>query len=160
GHRYGRYIDDAAFVSVPDFNLQLNIAKTVITEVGGNSLAEQQARLRELVPRMAEDEREWATRMIDKLPRITTPPPPPSPQMLEALEIQHAASTTRGTRDEQRAVLEAARKKIWEIADGVADERDSANIAGLTRTLDHLQESLDDPFWEDSLPPADGDQMR
>jgi len=151
-------MDDVAFVSVPDFNLQFNIAKTVIREVGGDSLAEQQARLRELVPRMAEEEREWAADMIDWLPELTKPKPPPTPKMLEALEIQRAASSTHGTKEEQRTALQAARKKIWEIADSVADDWESASIAGLTRTLDHLQESLDDPFWEDSLPPADSDQ--
>ncbi len=150
-------MDDTTFVSVSDFNLQLNIARTVIEEVGGDSLAQEQARLRELVPRMAEEERAWAIDMIDWLPELTAPPPPPTPKMLEALEIQRAASSTHGTKEEQRAALRAARKKIWEIADSVADDWESASIAGLTRTLDHLQESLDDPFWEDSLPPADGD---
>jgi hypothetical protein len=150
-------MDDQTFVSVPDFNLQFNTAKTVIREVGGNSLAEEQERLRKLVPLMAEEEREWATDMIDWLPELTKPQPPPSALMLEAMEVQAKASATRGTSEEMHAAINAARKRIWEIADR-APKSEAAHIRGLTRTLDHFQQSMDDPFWEDSLPPADAGQ--
>ncbi len=133
------------FVSVPEFNLQFNTARTVIEK--GGQLAEQEERLRQLVPLMDEDERAWANDMIEMLPELTAPPPPPSPLMLEAMEISQAAAAKRGTREEMRAEIAAARKKIWEIADR-APKDEGAHIRGITRSLDHLQEALDDPFWE------------
>jgi putative heme iron utilization protein len=75
--------------------------------------------------------------------------------MLRALEIQKAAFAKRGTRDEMITALAAARKEIWEIADSAPDENDGAQIGGLTRMLDHLEEGLNDPFWEVSEPPVD-----
>jgi len=61
------------FVSVPEFNLQFNTARTVIEK--GGQLAEQEERLRQLVPLMDEDERAWANDMIEMLPELTAPPP-------------------------------------------------------------------------------------
>jgi phytoene/squalene synthetase len=137
------------FVSVPEFNLQFDVARDVISASHGESLAQEQERLRELVARMEEKEREWATDVINSLPELTRPSPPPSALMLEAMEIQRQAASRRGSRDEMVAALKDARKRIWAIADNAASEEGPA-IRGLTRTLDHLEDALTDPdsIWE------------
>jgi hypothetical protein len=142
-------------MDVPEFNLEFNVARTRVRKAGGISAEEEQQRLRDLVPQLAEEERAWAIRMIERLPELAAPPAPPSPLMLRALEIQKAAFAKRGTRDEMITALAAARKEIWEIADSAPDENDGAQIGGLTRMLDHLEEGLNDPFWEVPEPPAD-----
>ena len=142
-------------MDVPEFNLEFNVARTRVRNAGGNSVEEEKQRLRDLVPQLAEEERAWANRMIERLPELAAPPAPPSQLMLKALEIQRAAFAKRGTREEMIAALAAARKEIWEIADSAPDENDGAQIGGLTRMLDHLEEGLNDPFWEVSEPPVD-----
>jgi hypothetical protein len=144
------------FVGVPEFRLQFNLAQDIIEESGSDKVAEQQERLRKLVPRMAEDERAWATELIDYLPELTAPPPPPSPLMLEALEIQRKAALIRNTREATIAAIEQGRTTIHELADR-APKSEGAHIRGLTRTLDHLQESLEDPFWEFPESPSAND---
>ncbi len=145
--RYRLRMDES--VSVPEFNLQLDVARDVISASHGESLAQEQERLRELVARMEEKEREWATDVINSLPELTRPSPPPSALMLEAMEIQRQAATRRGSRDEMVAALKDARKRIWAIADNAPDDEGPA-IRGLTRTLDHLEDALTDPdsIWE------------
>lgn len=141
-------------MDVPEFNLEFNVARTRVQKAGGINAEEEQQRLRELAPRLPEAERAWANRMIERLPELAAPAAPPSPLMLRALEIQKAALAERGSRAEMIAAIAAARKKIWEIADSASDERDGAQIGGLTRMLDHLEESLRDPFWEVPEPPV------
>jgi hypothetical protein len=142
-------------MDVPGFNLEFNVARTRISKTGGVNAGEEQQRLRDLVPLLDEEERAWANRMIERLPELATPPPPPSPLMQRALEIQTAAFAERGTRQEMIAALAAARKAIWEIAGSASEEGEEAQIAGLTRMLDHFEEGLNDPFWEVSEPPVD-----
>jgi hypothetical protein len=141
-------------MDIAEFNRELNHSSEVVRLAGGEGVAAEQQRLRNLLPQVDEEERTWADQMIDLLPELTAPPPPPSPLMLEAMKIQQAACATRGTREETRAALAAGRKKIWQIADS-APKDESAHIRGLTRTIDHLEEALDDPFWEFPSPRAD-----
>jgi hypothetical protein len=148
---------DDAFVGLQEFREQFEIAQDVIEESGGDKLTEEQERLRSLVSRMADADHGWATQLINFLPKLTAPPPPPSPLMLEALRIQREAALIRNTREETIAALEQGRRKIWEIADRATKE-DGAHIRGLTRTLDHLQDSLEDPFWEFPEPPVSDDR--
>ncbi len=139
-------MDDApTVVTLAEFNLQMNTARAIVREEGVDPASEQ-SRLRDLVPLMPEAHRAAAMRLIERLPELSTPPPPPSPLMLEAMRIQAEAAGTRGSRDEVRSALEAARSKIWELADR-APKDEAAEIRGLTRTLDHLHDATGDPFW-------------
>ncbi len=72
----------------------------------------------------------------------------------EALRIREAAQAKSGSREEMISALAAARVRIWEIADR-APKSEGARIRGLTRTLDHMQEALGDPFWEIPEAPVD-----
>ncbi|HYU05525.1 MAG TPA: hypothetical protein VEL02_16905 [Jatrophihabitantaceae bacterium] len=96
------------FVSVSEFNLQLNVARDVIGASQGDSLAQEQERLRTLVARMDAKVRGWATEMINLLPELTRPAPPPSALMLEAMEIQRQGAAKRGSREEMIAALKDA----------------------------------------------------
>lgn len=133
-----------------EFNDQVNIAVRRIRSNGGEGVAEEQARLRGLVPLLTrEREREWAVEIIESLPSRAIPSTP-SPLMAEALDIQKAALAAQGTDEELVAVLEAARKKIWEIADRAGDE--APNVRALTRTLEHFEDAVRDPHWDEPWP--------
>jgi len=138
-----------ATVEVHEFNLQYNIAQSAVREEGPDQVSTEQERLRKLVQELPEEERAWATRMIEHaLPRLAVPPPPPTPRMLEAREIQGKALAFRGTRTEWKAVLQDARKRIDDMADATDDRSEAAKIRWMTRAFDHLEEATDDPFWE------------
>jgi len=147
-------VEEQEAVGIPEFNLQFNIAKTVVRQSDGARLVEQQERLRGLVPLMDASEQAWATRLIERLPELTSPPAPPSALMVEALRIREAAQAKSGSREEMISALTAARERIWEIADR-APKGEGARIRGLTRTLDHMEEALGDPFWEVPEAPVD-----
>jgi hypothetical protein len=135
-------------VEVHEFRLQYNIAQDMVDAYGSKQVPVEQARLRKLVPDLAPEERAWALRSIEALPRVTAPPPPPTPRMLEAREIQGKALAFRGTRTEWKAVLQDARQRIDDMADATDDRSEAADIRWMTRAFDHLEEATDDPFWE------------
>jgi hypothetical protein len=131
-----------------EFDLEYKDAKRRIRDAGGAGVAEEQVRLRALVPELTSDEdRRVALSLIDRLPeRAVTPPP--SPLMAEALRIQDSAFFAGGTTEERLAVLAEARRKIFDIADRAGEE--GPTIRGLTRMLERRELYLTEPApWDD-----------
>jgi hypothetical protein len=138
-----------------EFNSEVNASLYRIRDNKGAGIAEEQERLRRLVSLLeTEDDRAWAESLIEDLPRRATPLPPSAP-MAEALRIQDQAFFSGGTTEERLATLEAARKRIFEIAD-TAPREEQASIRGLTRTLEHLEEGLRNPYPPFDSPPPGG----
>ncbi|WP_328992474.1 hypothetical protein OG394_39440 [Kribbella sp. NBC_01245] len=140
-------------ISVAEFNVAFSDARARVRKNAGATLAEEQRALTDLAGRLAEQkDRDWAHRLVAKLARSATPPPAPGPFLAEAIAVEKTAHVS-GSREERIAAIADARRKILEIA-GRAPTEEAAHIVGLTRTLDHLEEALDDPFWELGDPPA------
>ncbi len=140
-------------MDIREFNVAYNSAKRRLRADRGADVGEQQARLTELVPMLAtEDDRQTAMNLIARLPQRARPSQPDSPQWTEAVRIQGEAFFGGGSTEERLARLAAARKRIWEIAEHAGT--DGPSIRGLTRTLEHLEESLTDPRWDFGVPPA------
>jgi hypothetical protein len=135
-----------------EFNQAYRIARARLRTGETSDLEAEQQRLQALVASLpTEHDQQVARSLIATLPEDTAPPPPPSPEMTEALQIQDSAFFAGGTKEERLAVLADARKKIWEIADRAG--KDSASIRGLTRMLEHKENSLtEDLPWEDPRP--------
>lgn len=135
-----------------EFNHQYAIACDRVRTGETTDVEAEQHRLQAMVTSLPTDhDQQVARSLIATLPQDTAPPPPPSPEMTEALQIQDSAFFAGGTKEECLAVLADARKKIWEIADRAGG--DSARIRGLTRMLEHKENSLtEDLPWEDPRP--------
>lgn len=143
-------------VSVAEFNVAYSDARARVRKNAGATLANGQRALADLLGRLPEQNQEWGHRLVAKLGLSATAPPPPGPLFAEALEVEKVAHVS-GSREERVAAITDARRKILEIADRASTDK-AAHIVGLTRTLDHLEEALEDPFWELSDPspqPAD-----
>ncbi|MFC5261058.1 hypothetical protein ACFPJ1_02955 [Kribbella qitaiheensis] len=140
-------------LDVAKFNSAFAGARRRVRKEQGD-VAEEQARLRELVPDDASaEDRDWAVGLIESL---AEPPPPPrqwSELYHEAGRVHASAYRVGGTVEEQIAALEEARRKIWEIADR-ASEDEEADIRAMTRVLEHLEDELRDPTWPHQEPPA------
>jgi len=136
---------------IREFNTAHAAAKRRIRREGVDAVAAEEEGLRALLPQLETDEeRRVAVNLIKRLPGYAVPPKPPSARMLEAQAIGRAAFEATGTTEERIAVMSEARRRIFEIADSApADEAPS--IQGLTRVIEHLEESLRDP-----QPPFDG----
>ncbi len=67
---------------------------------------------------------------------------PKSPEMLEALKILDELDIRSGTAQEKLAVLAAARKRIWAIADRAG--ADSESIRRLVRGLESHERVLEE----------------
>lgn len=72
---------------------------------------------------------------------------------MEASAIQGVAFAAQGTAEEKLAIISDAMRQIWEIAER-APAKEAANIRGLSRVLEHLENELRDPTWPE--PPAQG----
>lgn len=141
-------------MEILEFNGKFNNAVRRLRSTGGQGLEEEQARLRELVPRLpTENDRRWAADLVEDLPKHAAPPSR-SPLYAEALKIQDAAFHSGGSDDERVAAIVAARRQIWDIADR-APQDESADIRALTRMLEHLEEGLRNPPWEVDSPPTE-----
>jgi hypothetical protein len=115
-----------------------------------------QAELRELIAEEPDnDDRDWALRLIDRLAEPLPAPPERSELYAEAGRIHSAAFHSGGTVDQQLAVLEEARRQIWEIADRASDEEE-ADIRAMTRSLEHLENGLRNPNWPAEPPSQSG----
>jgi hypothetical protein len=137
-----------------EFNQAYRIARARLRTGETSDLEAEQQRLQALVASLpTEHDQQVARSLIATLPEDTAPPPPPSPEMTEALQIQDSAFFAGGTKEERLAVLADARKKIWEIADRAG--KDSASIRGLTRMLEHRENDLAEGLPWDDPPPDD-----
>lgn len=122
----------------------------------GTDVAAEQAKLRALLPDDASDhDRSWTKTLID---RLGDPPEQPrqwSDLYRQAGEVHASAYPVEGTVEEQIAALEAARRKIWEIADRASKE-EAPHIRAMTRVLEHIEDELRDPTFrlDDPRPPA------
>ncbi|MET7281543.1 hypothetical protein ABZS29_25130 [Kribbella sp. NPDC005582] len=136
-----------------EFNNAFVTAKRQIQRQGLDAVAPAEEKLRALLPQLeSDDDRRVAGNLIKRLPQYAVPPPPPSPLMVEAMEIERAAFEAGGTAEERTALMAAARRQIFEIADRApADEAPA--IRGLTRVLEHIEDTLRNPYW-----PFDGPQ--
>ncbi|TCC51005.1 hypothetical protein E0H75_12730 [Kribbella capetownensis] len=122
-------------------------AKRRIQREGVAAVAPAEQELRELLPQLESDEdRRVAINLINRLSGYAVPPKPPTPLMQEALSVERAATESVGSVDERIAIMAAARRRIFEIADRApADE--APGIRALTRVLEHLESNLRDPDW-------------
>lgn len=146
-------------VSVAEFNVAYSDARTRVRQNVGATLASEQRALADLVGHLPEQNQEWGHRLVAKLGLSATAPSPPRPLFAEALEVEKTAHVS-GSREERVAAMTEARRKILEIADRAPTE-EAAHIVGLTRTLDHLEEALENPFWElGDLPPQPSDSPK
>jgi hypothetical protein len=143
-------------MQIRDFNAAHATAKRRIRREGIDAVAPAEAELRALLPQLeSDDDRRLATNLIKRLPGYAVPLPPPSALMLEAKEIERAAYGATGTVEERIATMAEARRKIFEIAERASPE-EAPGIQGLTRVLEHLEDSLRDPYWPEPGP-SDGD---
>lgn len=136
-------------LDIAKFNTAFNRARDRVRGDGAAQVAAEQAELRALIPDDAsEHDKQWTAELIDTL----AAPPEPERQWSElyheAGRIHAAAYPVEGTVGEQIAVLEAARQKIWEIADRAAED-EAPHIRAMTRVLEHLEEELRNPTWPD-----------
>ncbi|GAB3835301.1 hypothetical protein [Kribbella italica] len=134
-------------VDIEEFTLAFNRARDRVRGVADADVAAEQARLRALVPSDASaDERRWTGELIDSLAVPSPPAKEWSELYHEAGRIHESAYPVQGTVAEQIAALEAARRKIWQIADR-AGEDEAPHIRAMTRVLEHLEEELRNPTW-------------
>lgn len=131
-----------------EFNRQYKLSRASLIAGNTTDLDGVQTQLRALADALTGNDQEAAVRLTDRLPAAIAaaqePPPEPSPEMLEAVRIIEDGKFHEGTREERLAAYDAARKKIWAIADRAG--ADSDRIRYLTRrfesTEQHLEEGL------------------
>lgn len=141
----------AGETTVAEFNKAFVRARSRV-RAGEVPLAEEQAALRQLAPGLpTEEDRLWADRLIEKLAQPATPAATPGPLYAEASAVQGAAFGAGGSTEEQIEAIIAARRKIFELASQApADE--APHIRGLARVLEHLEEGLRNPPWQQDDP--------
>ncbi|MGW7687008.1 hypothetical protein ACWGID_40080 [Kribbella sp. NPDC054772] len=147
-------------LDIPAFNVAFNRAyDRVHRSAEPADLAAEQQKLRGLIPDDAsEHDRTWTTQLVDDL--AVPPPAPPKRSELyrEAERIHSSVYPPKGTSEEQIAILEDARRRIWEIADR-ADEKEQYPIRALTKDLESLENWLRDPpfpLTDTPFPASDG----
>ncbi|WP_329001425.1 hypothetical protein OHA18_00600 [Kribbella sp. NBC_00709] len=127
-------------LDIPAFNMALNRAyDRVHRSAQPADLAAEQDKLRALVPADAsEHDRTWTGHLVNDLAEPPPPPPERSDLYREAVQIHIAVYPPKGTTDEQIAMLEDGRRRIWELADRAsADEED--DIRALTEDLKSME---------------------
>lgn len=140
-------------ITIAEFNHAHNRAREQVRKNAGATIESDQRNLRELAERLPAKNHRWASSLIDDLPKAAIPPPPPGPLFMEASAIQGVAFAAQGTTEEKLAIISDAMRQIWEIAER-APAKEAANIRGLSRVLEHLENELRDPTWPE--PPAQG----
>jgi hypothetical protein len=132
-------------MTVVEFNDQVNTSLSRLRHQPGAAVRTEQERLRRLAGHLeSEDDQAWAERMIEELPgRVDRPPR--SAWMAEAQQLESEAVFGGGSVDERIAKLAATRRRILTLAEQAPREEQAA-IVGLTRTLEHLEMGLRDPF--------------
>lgn len=139
----------AGETTVPEFDKAYIRARDRVEASRGATLADEQEALRRLVPGLPEEsDRQWAERMIAKLAESAEPEPQPGPLYMEASAIQGQAFSGEGSTEEQIAALVEARRRIFEIASR-APANEAPHIRGLARVLEHLEDGLRNPPWDD-----------
>ncbi|MFI5730963.1 hypothetical protein ACIA49_12640 [Kribbella sp. NPDC051587] len=144
-----------------EFSAAFNTAKRRIQREGVDAVGSAETQLQAMLAELESDEdRRVGANLIKRLPRYAVPAEPPSALMLEAMAVERAAFESRGTAEERVAVMAEARRRIFEIAER-APADDAPSIRGLTRGLEHLEETLRDPYWpfdgpDDPERPRDG----
>jgi hypothetical protein len=134
-------------LDVAEFNMAFSRARDLVRGEDEVDVAAVQAQLRALVPDDAsEHDRSWTKTLIDRLAEPPAPPKQWSPLYHEAGEIAGSAYHAGGPVEDQINALHEARRKIFEIADR-ADADEEADIRGMTRVLEHLENELRDPTW-------------
>lgn len=147
-------------LDIPAFNVAFNRAYDRVHRSGQpTDLAAEQEKLRALIPDDASDhDRTWTNQLVDDL--AVPPPPPPERSELyrEAERIHIAVYPPKGTSEEQIAMLEDGRRRIWAIADR-ADKDEEYSIRALTKDLESLENWLRDPpfpLTDTPFPTSDG----
>lgn len=119
-------------------------------------LASEQAKLRDLLSDAdSPEQRAWALGLIEMLAEPVPPAREQSELYTEATRIHADAQQVIGTTTERIAVLEAARRAIWDLADRARDDEEPA-IRALTRSLEHLEDRLRDPVFPSHDTPTTG----
>jgi hypothetical protein len=141
-------------LDIAKFNSAYSDARYRVDREGGDVAAEQ-AELRGLLPDdAAAEDLEWAQTLIESLADPAPPEPEWSPLYHEAGRIAAASYATEGTTEERIAAFERARREIFAIADR-ADRDEAPHIRAMTRSIEHLEEGLRHPFWEETAEQAD-----
>lgn len=146
-----------------EFSAAFNTAKRRIQREGAAAVAPAEETLSAMLVELESDEdRRVGGNLIKRLPRYAEPAAPPSALMIEAMAIEREAFESRGTAAERVAIMADARRRIFEIADRAPAE-DAPSIRGLTRGLEHLEDTLRDPYWpfdgpDDPDRPRDSDR--
>ncbi|GAA3133432.1 hypothetical protein JOF29_002349 [Kribbella aluminosa] len=147
-------------LDIPAFNNAFNRAyERVHRGARPTDLAAEQQKLRALVPDDAsEHDHTWTGQLVDDL--AVPPPPPPERSELykEAVRVHIAVYPPRGTSEEQIAMLEEGRRKIWELADR-AEKDEQEDIRAMTEDLKSLEDWLRDPpfpLTDTPFPSSDG----
>ncbi len=138
-------------VDLVEFNGKLSDAVSRLRSGDSASIAAEQAHLRAMLPKLeTEHDRTWAADQIEDLPRRATPAEH-SELFAEALEIQANAFHAGGSDQQRIATLNDACRRIWELADqAIGDEQ--VEIRALTRTLEHIEQRIRNPPWDDPQP--------
>jgi hypothetical protein len=141
-------------LDIAKFNSAYSDARYRVDRENGD-IPSEQARLRELVPAdAAAEDAEWANTLIELLAAPRPPEREWSAPYHEAGRIAEAAYAAEGTTEERIAALARARREIFEIADR-ADRDEAPDIRAMTRSMEHLEEGLRNPFWEEPAEQAD-----
>ncbi|QNE17576.1 hypothetical protein F1D05_06220 [Kribbella qitaiheensis] len=143
-----------AKVNFGEFNGAFVRARDRVRSEEGTDIEAEQAALRALVPENAsEHDKGWTGRLIASLAEPPAPPRQWSAFYHEAGQVHASAYQANGSTEDKIAALEAARKKIWQIADQ-APEDEQIHIKAMTRVLEHLENELRDPTWPIEEPPG------
>ncbi|GAA1561984.1 hypothetical protein [Kribbella lupini] len=112
-------------------------------------IAAEQAKLRELIPGDASaEDRDWAEYLVDSLAEPPEPPREWSALYHQAGAVANAAYEGEGSPEEKISAIEQARREIFAIAARAADD-EAGHIRAMTRSLEHLEDGLRNPFWEE-----------
>ncbi|GAA0922657.1 hypothetical protein GCM10009554_00370 [Kribbella koreensis] len=140
-------------LDIAAFNSAFSRARHKIKTEPATDIAAEQAALRQLVPADAsEHDQSWTKILIDRLAEPPAPPRQWSDLYHQAGEIHASAYPDGGTVEQQIAVLEDARRRIWEIADR-AEPEEAPHIRAMTRALEHIERELREPSWPMQGPP-------
>lgn len=142
-----------------EFRTQYKLSRASLIAGETTDLEAVQTQLRHLADQTTGDNQQVAHKLINDLPATVAaarePAPEPSPEMLEARRIINEGKFNEGTNEEQLAAYDAARKKIWAIADRAGT--DSSQIRYLTRRFESTELHLEEGSpWDDPSPNSAG----
>lgn len=138
------------------FNLAFKHARERV-RAGSTDVAEEQQRLRALIPADAsEHERTWTTGLVDDL--ATPPPPVPvrTELYMQAERIHVEVYPPKGSTDEKIAVLADGRRRIWALADRATPDEEW-DIRALCEDLESMEHALRNPPFPLTDEPARAD---